>query len=278
METKLQKSDYSNKCRNIGEFYPNSCIVDCTITNSNRSGGLAMMWSNNVTLDIISYNERYIDCYINVSTSETGWRASGLYGFSSILQKPQTCDLINNLYQNNLSDNWLLFGDFNMILNHAEKQGGRDINIAHANLFYDTLNNCNLQDLGYHGEMYTWTNNQEADHHIKERLDRFFASPAWLTKFPRATNYHLPNHSSDHNPILLVFGNNHDFRNDSKGSTTIKRFEHIWIQDPQSTNIVKDSWINNTEDTYTKLNSTFNKVHQWGQETYGNIPRQIKAH
>jgi ribonuclease HI len=234
------------------------------------------MWSKDVTLDIISHNERYIDCYIDSSPNITGWRATGLYGYSSHHQKHQTCNLINSLYQNNSLDKWLLFGDFNMVLNHAEKQGGRDINLSQSNLFHDTLNNCNLQDLGFHGDMFTWANNQEKDHHIKERLDRFCASSSWLNQFPRVTNYHLPHYSSDHIPILLVFGNNHDFRNDSRGSTTIRRFEHIWIQDPQSSNIIKESWVNSSEDTYSKLNNTFNKVYQWGQTTYGNIPRQIK--
>jgi hypothetical protein len=155
METKFQHSDFHKKFKNIGDFYPNSCIVDCIISNSNRSGGLAMFWTNDVKLDIISYNERCIDCYIDRSNIDIGWRASGLYGFSSHQQKPQTCDLIKYLFQNNNHENWLLFGDFNMVLNHAEKLGGRDIDYTHTNLFQETLNDCQLQDLGYHGEAFT---------------------------------------------------------------------------------------------------------------------------
>jgi ABC-type phosphate transport system substrate-binding protein len=60
-----------------------------------------------------------------------------------------------------------------MVLHHKEKQGGRDINYNLANLFQDSLNDCQLQDIGYQGEIFTWSNNQEADHHIKERLDRY---------------------------------------------------------------------------------------------------------
>jgi hypothetical protein len=235
-----------------------------------------MFWTNAVKLDIISYNERCIDCYIDRSNIDIGWRASGVYGFSSHQQKPQTYDLIKNLSQNNTHENWLMFGDFNMVLNHAEKLGGRDINYTHTNLFQDTLNDCQLQDLGYHGETFTWSNNQEDDHHIKERLDRFCASPSWISRFPRVTNYHLPSLSSDHNPILLVFGSNYDSRNDTRGTTTIKRFEHIWLHDRQSSTIIKEAWTNSNEDTYTKLQHAFNNVYQWGQNTYGNVPRQIK--
>jgi hypothetical protein len=163
-----------------------------------------------------------------------------------------------------------------MVLNHGEKQGGRDINNNHAALFQEVLNDCNLQDLGYHGDMFTWANNQETTHHIKERLDRFCASTPWLSSFPRVTNYHLPNHTSDHNPILLVFGSYFDSRNDSKNSTTIKKFEHIWLQDAQSFDIIKEEWSNSRDNTTTKLQKAFSKVYQWGQDTYGNVPRQIK--
>jgi hypothetical protein len=34
-----------------------------------------------------------------------------------------------------------------MVLNHAEKSGGRDINLSHTDLFQTVLNNCSLQDL-----------------------------------------------------------------------------------------------------------------------------------
>jgi hypothetical protein len=105
METKFQQADFHKKLKQIGDFYPNSCIVDCICFNNNRSGGLAMFWTNDVNLDIISYNERCIDCYIDCSNHDIGWRASGLYGFSSHQQKPQTCDLIKNLFQHNTHEN-----------------------------------------------------------------------------------------------------------------------------------------------------------------------------
>jgi hypothetical protein len=276
METKLQSTDFHKKVKIPGDILPNSCIVDCIVSSSNRSGGLAMLWSNDVKLDIIAYNERVIDCYITCSNNNERWRASGIYGYSNHHQKHQTCDIINNLYQTDNHANWLLFGDFNIVLNHAEKLGGRDINISLTNSFQNTLNICSLQDLGYQGDTYTWSNNQETVHHIKERLDRFLANPSWISKFPRHVNYHLPNYTSDHNPILLVFGNYDDARSDSKSKNFIKRFEHVWLQDGQSFNIIKDVWNSSTADTNTKLQQAFDKVYQWGHDTYGNIPRQIK--
>jgi hypothetical protein len=75
---------------------------------------------------------------------------------------------------------------------------------------------------------------------------------------------------------LHVFGTNFDFRNDSHHPHTIKHFEHIWLQDPQSYDIIKEEWSKNYSDTKTKLQQVFDQVYTWGQNTYGNIPRQIK--
>jgi hypothetical protein len=144
METKLQSSEFQKRIKIPGDMFPNSCIVDCTISNSNGSGGLAMLVSKDVKIDIIAYNERVIDCYVDCSNNNVGWRASGIYGFSNNQQKPQTCDLIQNLFQNNDHDNWPLFGDFDMVINHAKKMSGKDINTFHTNMFQDVLNNCSL--------------------------------------------------------------------------------------------------------------------------------------
>jgi exonuclease III len=276
METKFTQADFQKRCKLSGDTFPNSFIVNCCISTSNRSGGLAMFWTNDVNLNIIAYNDRYIDCYVDGDNANIGWRATGLYGFSCHQQKPQTCDMIKTLFQNNSHVNWLLFGDFNMILSHSEKLGGNNINYSYSMMLQNCLNECDLLDLGYHGDCYTWSNNQDSTHHIKERLDRFCASPSWLSTFTRATNYHLPSYTSDHNPILLVFGSNFDYRNDSHRLNKIKRFEHIWLQDPQSHDIIRHAWITSYQDTKTKLQQAFEDINNWGQDTYGNIPRQIK--
>jgi hypothetical protein len=170
-----------------------------------------------------------------------------------------------------------LFGDFNLISNSNEKLGGRDIHNSPTDLFNETLNTCGLNDLGYYGDIFTWSNNQEEDHNIKERLDRFCASTGWMARFPRHTNYHLMNHMSDHNPILLVFGTHHDFREDSHHKISIKRFENIWLQDQACTQIIKDTWNHNQGETSAKLKLVMDTVYRWGKATWGNIPRGIKA-
>jgi exonuclease III len=122
-ETKFQNSDFRKKTNSFGHHLPNLFVVDCNITQNNRRGGLAMMWANNVNLQIIGNNENMIDCYVVCGNIESSWRATGFYGYPKNHQKALTCDLISNLNHNNTHENWLLFGDFNLILNSNEKQG-----------------------------------------------------------------------------------------------------------------------------------------------------------
>jgi hypothetical protein len=245
IETKLLRSEFSAKTNSFGNCFSNSFAVDCSLSNNNRGGGLAICWTNDVNLKVNDFNDRLIDCYIECDDNLNSWRATGLYGYSKTQQKPMTCDLIANLSNTNTHDNWLLFGDFNLIRNSNEKHGGRDNHNSPSDLFNDTLTACDLNDLGYHEDIFTWSNNQEECHNIKERLDRFCASTSWMARFPRHTNYHLMNYMSDHNPILLVFGTNHDFREDSHTKVSIKRFENIWLQEQACTQIIKETWDHN---------------------------------
>jgi hypothetical protein len=98
----------------------------------------------------------YIDCSIN--SNNLLWRATGVYGFPANHQKLLTCNLISDLYKTSQNTNWLTFGDFNIVLSSDEKMGGNPIDYNITNHFRNTLNNCNLTDLGYKGSKYTWHN------------------------------------------------------------------------------------------------------------------------
>lgn len=78
-------------------------------------------------------------------------------------------------------------------------------------MFREALHICSLTDLGFEGDKFTWSNNQDESNHIKARLDRFITMVDWKTSFPRAIIYHLLRFASDHMPILIDL-------NPSKGS------------------------------------------------------------
>jgi len=100
METKKLKNKCS--CLNyLGDQYE-SFIVDCPSSGGGKSGGLIFLWNLVFNVKIKMHDLFYIDTVISYSTNNSCWRCTDMYGYP----------------------NWLIFGDFNMILNSNEKLGG----------------------------------------------------------------------------------------------------------------------------------------------------------
>jgi hypothetical protein len=213
----------------------------------------------------------FIDCYITACNLNISWYAFGIYGYPYHPQKHLTCEIIKDLSYNRNTSNWQVFGDFNLILNSSEKLGGNNIDYNHTKMFNDTLNDCELTDLGYDGTKFTWANSQPDNIHIKERLYRFCANSNWISSFPRFINKHLLRYTSDHNPILLEFSEVSEFINTHKRAKPII-FEQLWAQEQESQQIVKSAWSSSYGNSPNKLNHTLHRLHNWGKTKFGDIP------
>jgi endonuclease/exonuclease/phosphatase family metal-dependent hydrolase len=82
--------------------------------------------------------------------------------------------------QNNLP--WVTIGDFNEILYSHEKEGGNTHPQHFMQAFHDAMNDCNLEDIGFSGDPFTWCRGR-----IREHLDRALASNTWITMHPEAS-------------------------------------------------------------------------------------------
>jgi hypothetical protein len=119
-----------------------------------RKGGIIMMWRREVKLYQIEACPDYIDVRIEEEDSKI-WRFTGLYGEFKWTEKYKTWDRIRKIHQrNNLP--WLIMGDLNEILYAHEKKGGRIRPQRYMNAFHDALDACNLVDIGFVGDAFTW--------------------------------------------------------------------------------------------------------------------------
>ena len=66
--------------------------------------------------------------------------------------------------------------------------------------FHAALEACQLEDLGFKGNLYTWNNNRPRNENTKLRLDRVVAIKEWRNKFQLISVTHLSPHASDHLP------------------------------------------------------------------------------
>lgn len=69
--------------------------------------------------------------------------------------------------------------------------------------FKKTVVACGLDDLGFTGQKYMWSNNREGEACIWERIYRFLANSLWHQHFPKTHVSHGLASYYDHLPIWL---------------------------------------------------------------------------
>lgn len=140
-----------------------------------------------------------------------------------------------------ISGPWVAISDFNDLVD--EKWGGNAANISRISDFQNCLNSCNLVDLGFRRQKFTWCNKRFDGQLVFQRLDIFVGNSKWIQTFPESIVLHLPRIKSNHNPILFI----------SKLSTQSfapKPFccERIWLNQPEFHSITKEVWRTNQSD------------------------------
>lgn len=130
---------------------------------------------------------------------------------------------------------WVILGDFNEILSADEKEGGNPRPYQMMQAFQDCLADCDLDDMGFEGDRYTWRRGD-----IGERLDRAVSNTAWNLKFPLAALVHEEHVHWDHRPLVLDT-EYHD-QNHVRGQSGGKQFEARWLQEETAESIVTTTW------------------------------------
>lgn len=92
--------------------------------------------------------------------------------------------------------------------------------------FRDTLLDCGLQDIGFEGNPFTCSNHREDSHFVQERLDRFVASPSWISLFPTMVITIFPV------MYLITFLLYLLIVTIPKNGGDNERFEPLWLQEP----------------------------------------------
>jgi hypothetical protein len=97
--------------------------------------------------------------------------------------------------------------------------------------FKETLEVCELDDLGFVGDAFTWRNNShDASKYIRERLDREVASQTWHDRFPGYKVNDGDPRKSDHRSIIVdTHGIQKARRGPARGFRP--RFEAQWLEE-----------------------------------------------
>ncbi|KAA3480861.1 reverse transcriptase [Gossypium australe] len=152
------------------------------------------------------------------------------------------------IYFTDLVKRWNIIGDFNEILYSFEKSGGIQRDKKHMKAFRETLEECQLTDIGFSGVWFTWEMVYLLETNIRERLDRGVANEKWSKLFPLSILQHLPYSTSDHCPLLL----NTKKSILSKGNRKF-HFKACWTMEEDLEIVIRDSWEANEGTLLEKL-------------------------
>ena len=161
--------------RKIQANLPYRCML--AVPSIRRSGGLALLWMEEVDLHVQTYTCNHIGALIfNGSNLTCG--STGFYRWPEEQRKHESWQLLKHLHTR-ISAPWICVGDYNEILSSNEKQGGVPKPLNHMEAFRATLLNCGLEDLSFQGNIFTWNNGRHGNAFVQERLDRACATMEW---------------------------------------------------------------------------------------------------
>ena len=145
--------------------------------------------------------------------------------------------------------------------------------------FKEVLEDCQLNDLGFLGDPFTWRNHsRDSAHYIRQRLDRAVATHDWCLHFPDYRVMHGDPRHSDHRPIIISITNEAD-REPSGAGPNGFRFEAKWLQEDNCDAIVHNAWINaernGVNSVAEKLQSVACELKGWSKQSLGDLEKRI---
>ena len=105
--------------------------------------------------------------------------------------------------------------------------------------FRRALDDYGLQDLGFTGYRFTWSNGKKGPDNVQERLDQFVATADWANTWYNLQVKNLFSSHSDHNPIILETENNKQVKADKKKEKPFW-FERMWVDHEQCSQVIDD--------------------------------------
>ncbi|CAM8971158.1 unnamed protein product [Rhodiola kirilowii] len=264
METKKGNDSWDRLKMKLG--FRNCFTVSCR----GKSGGLAVLWADDVNLSICNFSRWHVDMVV---TDNSPFRLTLFYGDPATTKRKFSWDLLRRL-RGLMNLPWVVLGDFNEVLSNEEIKGLKLRHNWQMNNFREALGDCGLSDLGFRGFPFTFSNRRVGEKEFRARLDRVTADVDWRRKFDRAVVSHVHLHASDHQLLVL---DTQGWLFKKKGK--LFRFEAMWLDHPAMEGLMNDFWgsNNNVQSSWcSKLKNCENKLSAWNRSTFGNVQRRIK--
>ncbi|KAK4268200.1 hypothetical protein QN277_024886 [Acacia crassicarpa] len=270
METK-QKAGYVRKIRHRCGFEE-----EWVVNPVGRSGGLALWWSEVLTVNILFSSPNIIHTSVMSATLSTPSYITFIYGPTDEEERRLCWQEVRKISEH-IRSSWLCLGDFNEILTQDEKCGGLPRAWRKILNFKCFLTDCELEDLGYNGPRFTWCNNWDSPDTISERIDRALGNSQLREDFPTLQVFNIdPARSSDHHLLFIQCQYETCMRKQPF------RFEAAWASHDHFLDVIKDSWLNFSEYDLSRLDSFLSNLKNcrrnlilWSKREFPNSAKRI---
>ncbi|XP_019152396.1 PREDICTED: uncharacterized protein LOC109149189 [Ipomoea nil] len=227
------------------------------------SGGIWLLWNNNLKVEIIATNPQFILTRIGEENRNIGL-VSFVYGSPSQSYRNKLWEGLSN-DRFSMRESWLSVGDYNAVtcmedVSNTENFGNNRCAGMRQWIFKE-----GLIDLGFFGARYTWTRGKEKATFTGARLDRALCNLEWTTNHPETKVTHLTRVCSDHSPLLIELGST----TRTSGNLAFQ-FQAAWIRHPMFLKMIEGHWKSNMS-IIENITATQNNCKEWNKSVFGNI-------
>ena len=139
------------------------------MATSGSSGGLVLSWRPGVDLGCFASNKNSISAWCYSDPPQSPWIISCVYGPLNRSDRLDFWESFSAIGEG-FEASWLCIGDFNLVLDQSEKIGGRPVASSFNCAFRKFIDHFGMIDVGFAGNLFTWSNNRKCLENIKEGL------------------------------------------------------------------------------------------------------------
>nr|XP_027122211.1 uncharacterized protein LOC113739165 [Coffea arabica] len=232
---------------------------------SYAEGKIWVLWELPLHIAFNTHADQLVDMELNFPTGKVFF--SAVYARCTGVARRPLWGIMEMLAGERQSP-WMLAGDFNVISEASERQGGAPPNARNMEEFNQAVFNSGLAPVDFEGTPFTWTNGT-----VWQRLDRVLANSAWTEQYAISKVLHLARGRSDHAPLLIKCGMA------GRGSAAF-RFLNVWTRHDAFLGLVRRAWeegipVRTMPELHRKLAAVRSKLRVWNKEVFGNIGDRV---
>lgn len=235
-----------------------------------KSGRLALMWRETVSIKILQADKRIIDTQIR--WKDKVFYLTCVYGHPVRKERGEVWERITRIGLNR-EGSWMLTGDFNELADPKEKLGGPNRSVSSCQEFKHMLRVCGLWETRHTWYQYSWFGNRNNEL-VQCRLDRTVVNQEWSELFPQAQAHYLQKICSDHNPLITCL----DGGRWNQWATF--RYDQRWVKKQGFKEMVEQKWRTygpqTTSNMMSKIAACRKDISYWKRQTKPNSAKRIQ--